>query len=156
MAGSGCRGCRLRRGGVSFAASVLRPEAVERLCIVFEGVPRSRFAAQKGIADLYELLHRMPHFLKGAQIADKVVGKGAAALMIVGEIKRVHADIISEPAIQLFQNTSIKVTYTQTVPAIINRKGDGFCPVESLCAQANNAHACIPLIDKFVQTSITL
>ncbi len=124
-------------------------------CVIANGNDL-RFFHQKGIADLYELLHRMPHFLKGAQIADKVVGKGAAALMIVGEIKRVHADIISEPAIQLFQNTSIKVTYTQTVPAIINRKGDGFCPVESLCAQANNAHACIPLIDKFVQTSITL
>ena len=124
-------------------------------CVIANGTDVRTFT-QRGVADLYDLLQHAPDFLHGALIADKVVGKGAAALMIVGEIKRVHADIISEPAIQLFQNTSIKVTYTQTVPAIINRKGDGFCPVESLCAQANNAHACIPLIDKFVQTSITL
>ena len=41
-----------------------------------------RTFTQRGVADLYDLLTREPEFLKGALIADKVVGKGAAALMI--------------------------------------------------------------------------
>lgn len=42
-----------------------------------------RTFTQRGVADLYDLLTREPEFLKGALIADKVVGKGAAALMIL-------------------------------------------------------------------------
>ena len=37
-----------------------------------------RTFTQRGVADLYDLLTREPEFLKGALIADKVVGKGAA------------------------------------------------------------------------------
>ena len=36
-----------------------------------------RTFTQRGVADLYDLLTREPEFLKGALIADKVVGKGA-------------------------------------------------------------------------------
>ena len=43
-----------------------------------------RTFTQRGVADLYDLLTQEPDFLKGALIADKVVGKGAAALMILG------------------------------------------------------------------------
>ena len=35
-----------------------------------------RTFTQRGVADLYDLLTREPEFLKGALIADKVVGKG--------------------------------------------------------------------------------
>ena len=34
-----------------------------------------RTFTQRGVADLYDLLTREPEFLKGALIADKVVGK---------------------------------------------------------------------------------
>ena len=43
-----------------------------------------RTFTQRGVADIYDLLTQEPEFLKGASIADKVVGKGAAALMILG------------------------------------------------------------------------
>lgn len=42
----------------------------------------------RGVTDLYALLREDPGFLKGASIADKVVGKAAAALMILGGVKR--------------------------------------------------------------------
>ena len=35
----------------------------------------------KGVSDLYNLLREDPIFLDGADVADKVVGKGAAALL---------------------------------------------------------------------------
>ena len=49
----------------------------------------------RGIVDLFNILNRNDTFLKGAVVADKVVGKGAAALMILGMINEVHADVIS-------------------------------------------------------------
>ena len=53
-----------------------------------------RTFTQRGVADLYDLLTREPEFLKGALIADKVVGKGAAALMILGGIKELYTDVV--------------------------------------------------------------
>ena len=43
-----------------------------------------RTFTQRGVADLYDLLNQHPVFLHGAQVADKVVGKAAAALMVRG------------------------------------------------------------------------
>lgn len=37
----------------------------------------------RGISDLYGLLTEHPGWLRGASVADKVVGKGAAALLIL-------------------------------------------------------------------------
>ena len=64
----------------------------------------------KGVRDLYTLLTTEPQVLKGAMVADKVVGKGAAALMIVGGIAELHTHIISEPALiaNFIENMKIK------------------------------------------------
>lgn len=47
-------------------------------CVIANG-DNIRTFTQRGVADLYDLLTQEPDFLKGASIADKVVGKGAAA-----------------------------------------------------------------------------
>ena len=73
---------------------------------------------QPGIADLYDLLQQDVSFLRGAIVADKVVGKAAATLMILGNIQQVYADIISQSALELLQNTDIQVDFGQLVPFI--------------------------------------
>ena len=55
----------------------------------------------RGVSDLYGLLTREPETLRGASVADKVVGKGAAALMVLGGVKEVYADVASAPALGL-------------------------------------------------------
>lgn len=65
----------------------------------------------RGVTDLYDLFCNDPGFLAGASIADKVVGKGAAALMILGHISELHAEIISEAALELFCGSLVKVSY---------------------------------------------
>ena len=57
--------------------------------------------SERGVADLYRLRSENPELLQGAFLADKVVGKGAAALMILGGVAELHADVISEPALSL-------------------------------------------------------
>lgn len=107
---------------------------------------------QQGVADLHALYHAPEHLLDGATLADKVVGKGAAALMVAGGVRRVHALTISEPALELLRDNAVEVTYGLLVPHIINRKGDGICPVEKLCSDCRTAEECLPLIDKFVES----
>ena len=104
----------------------------------------------RGISDLYHLLNSQPQLLAGASIADKVVGKGAAALMIAGGVSRVHAAVISEGALALFAASGTELHYTTLTPNIINREGTGICPVEALCANCDTAEECLPQIARFI------
>lgn len=106
----------------------------------------------RGVSDLFRLLNEDPELLEGAIVADKVIGKGAAALMILGGIREVYAGVISKPALALFEKSGIKISYGKQVEHIINRKGDGICPVETLCADCKTAEECLPLIKTFLQT----
>jgi hypothetical protein len=102
------------------------------------------------VKDLYRLLEEEPELLDGAFVADKVVGKGAAALMVLGGVREVYAGVISTPALSLFHENGITVRMGQEVPNIVNRAGDGVCPVEQLCRQCMTAAECLPLIKEFV------
>ena len=104
-----------------------------------------RTFTQRGVADIYDLLTQEPEFLKGASIADKVVGKGAAALMILGGIKELYTDIISTKALELLQKSDIKVGFTEEVPFIWNRNHTGGCPVEAMCSEVESAEELQPL-----------
>lgn len=104
----------------------------------------------RGVKDLYQLLTSAPDLLKGAMIADKVVGKGAAALMVMGGVKVLHTDVVSSQALLLLQQSDIQFSYGERVDYIINRTKDGWCPVEKLCKDAPTAEACLPLISSFI------
>lgn len=102
---------------------------------VIDNEGKIRTFTQRGVADLYDLLTREPEFLKGALIADKVVGKGAAALMILGGIKELYTDVVSSNAMDLFRTSDVKVDFVQEVPFIWNRDHTGWCPVETMCSE---------------------
>lgn len=99
----------------------------------------------RGVSDLLQLLDKAPSILASALLADKVVGKAAAALMILGKVKAVYADIISEPALQLFASAApmIDVTYNNKVEYIINRTKTGWCPMELACKDAQTPEECL-------------
>lgn len=101
-------------------------------CVVRNGAETKTFSRQ-GVQDLLSLYEERPEFLCNAIIADKVIGKGAAALMVLGKVSRVYAAVISKPALDLFAEHNIEVEYNSLVPNIINRAHTGICPVEQLC-----------------------
>lgn len=105
----------------------------------------------RGVADLYRLLTEEPAMLREAAVADKVVGKGAAALMTLGGVREVYAEVISRPALALLQEAGVPVRHGRAVEHIINRKGDGLCPVEELCLPCNDAMECLPRIADFMK-----
>lgn len=109
----------------------------------------------RGVSDLFRMLEQAPGFLDRARIADKVVGKGAAALMILGGVKEVYAKVISDPAFDLLEKSGVKVSFGKRVEHIINRKGDDICPVEKLCADFATPEECLPLIKNFLSQLTT-
>lgn len=118
-------------------------------CVIANGDIRT--FRQRGVADLYELLNREPDFLQGSSVADKVIGKAAAALMILGGVKEIYADVISEPALALLREAAVKVSFGQAVDHIINRTQTGWCPLETICYQIKSAPEILPLIREFIE-----
>ena len=109
---------------------------------------------ERGVKPLLHLLTEKKGFLKGASVADKVIGKAAALLMVLGEIKEVHTLIISEPAIKVFENHNIPCFYDKKVDRIVNRTGDGLCPMESLCLDVEEPQeAFMAITNKLLATS---
>lgn len=68
--------------------------------------------------------------LKGATVADKVVGKAAALLFVYAGIKQIYAKLLSQPAKEVFEQHNIPVSYSKLVTNILNRDNTGVCPME--------------------------
>ena len=103
------------------------------------------------MADLYDLYATDRAFLKGAWLADKVIGKGAAALMVLGGVSRVWTRVVSTPALALLRKGGVEVAYAEEVPCIINRTHTGRCPLETLCDVSDNPVELYPVIEDFVR-----
>lgn len=118
-------------------------------CVVRNGVETQAFSRQ-GVQDLLSLYEERPEFLYNALVADKVVGKGAAALMILGKVAGVYAAVISKPALDLLTEHNMYVKYDTLVPNIINRTHTGVCPVEQLCLPLSSLSDMYNAISHFV------
>ena len=100
---------------------------------------------ERGVKPLLSLLQMRRSFV-GAVAADKCVGAGAAHLYVLLGVRAVWANFISISAIQILQNNGINVFFDQSVPNIINRKGNGICPIEEAVLVAENSHEAYELI----------
>lgn len=101
-----------------------------KFTIVVEKNEQQFTSTKRGIAPILELLKENPSFLQEANIADKVIGKAAALLLIYGKVKHIHADVISEHAAQVLNLHQVSYSYDQIVPYIINRVKTDMCPME--------------------------
>ena len=118
-------------------------------CVIQNGDTTLTFH-QRGVKDLHHLLRNEPSTLRGALLADKVVGKGAAVLMVAGGVEWVYAEVISESALELLSKHNIPTDYGKVVANIINRTGTDICPVEKLCLQCSTIEQSLQAIDDFV------
>lgn len=122
--------------------------------LVLKNGAEIRVLTRRGVIDLFELYNQEPSIMKGASIADKVIGKGAAALMVLGEVTRVYADIISTEALYILRYAGIEIEYAREVPFIINRTNTGRCPLETACEGLLSPNEMYPIIEQFVNRNI--
>ncbi len=86
-------------------------------------------SSEKGISPMLDILDK--HIdVRGFSAADKIVGRAAAMLFALAGVKEVYAEVMSKPASELLRKYDIPFSYGKLTEAIINRKGDGVCPME--------------------------
>lgn len=106
----------------------------------------------RGVTDLYTLYTADSQLLSGADVADKVVGRAATALMILGGVRRVYADTISQLALELFAQNNVEISYNQVVPHIINRAKTDLCPLERATKDLESLEEIFAAIEAFVSS----
>ena len=107
---------------------------------------------QRGVKDLLTLVTTAPEVLHSAIIADKAVGKAAAACMVQGGVKQVWADVMSEPAMTLLRAYRVEAECSTLVDHIINRAGTDWCPMERLSREIDDPATIIRKIQEFFTT----
>lgn len=101
---------------------------------------------KRGVRDLEDLLDHEPETLRGAMVADKVVGKAAAAMMAVGSVARLHTTVLSRKALPLLDAAGMAYTYDELVDGIVIPKGDTRCPLEQIVAPAQTAEEVVRML----------
>lgn len=128
--------------------------------------PEITFAAQtknglilsreSGISPMMRLLLEEPGALEGALVADRVIGRAAAFLLIVGKAAGLYGQLISLPAENLLRQHAFPYQCGERTPYIRNRSGDGMCPMEqSVLAITDPAQAMAVLTEKWTRMQNT-
>lgn len=86
-------------------------------------------STERGVKPLVELLDSSEN-LNGFSAADKIVGKAAAMLYVLLGVKEVYAQVLSRVGAEFFSKYKIAYECGELTENIINRNGDGICPME--------------------------
>lgn len=83
-----------------------------------------------GIFSFLEAIERFGEGLKGASVADKVVGKAIALLCIYAGVKAVYAETLSRKAKPVFEKHKVYFEFGNLVEKILDASKKAMCPFE--------------------------
>lgn len=86
----------------------------------------------RGIRPIIKMLMADQHSLKDMVLADKIIGKAAALLVVFGQIEYLYAHVISDCAKNILEKNNIEVNYNHIVPYIMNGDGTDKCMMEKM------------------------
>ena len=86
-------------------------------------------STSRGVAPILSLIDRGVA-LDGFSAADKVIGKAAAMLLVYLGVAEIYGDVMSRMAEEYLAAHGVRYSYSELCDRVINRSGDGFCPME--------------------------
>ncbi|WP_040213098.1 DUF1893 domain-containing protein [Clostridium polynesiense] len=108
------------------------------------------YSSERGIKPILTWINHGGKLLENASIADKVIGKAAALLLVYGGIKEAYTPILSEHALWVFKDYDIEVEYDTLVPYIINRDRTGICPMEQKVMDIRKDEEAFKVLSDFI------
>jgi hypothetical protein len=98
-------------------------------------------AKGSGVTPLLDLFDASPETLRGAAVADKVIGKAAAMILVQAGAAAVYGSVMSEAGREYLTARGIPVACRALALRILNRQGDGLCPIEQSVADEEDPAA---------------
>lgn len=100
---------------------------------------------KKGIRPMFEALQAEVN-LKGAVLADRVIGRAAAMLALSAGVRSIFSFVVSESALAVCREKGFEqITYQEISPYVMNRTQDDLCPIEKLSQGTDDP---VELMDK--------
>ena len=115
-------------------------------CVLLSG-DEEYHSTERGVKPLIDFLGSDKD-LGGFIAADKTVGLGAAHLYVLLGTSAVWAAVMSDAAYELLKRYNIDVYCDNKVPYIINRQGNGICPIEKATSGIEDPEEALKVIKK--------
>lgn len=103
----------------------------------------------KGIKPIFILATEMREEAKGAILADRVIGKGAAVLSGYIGIKEIYSELISEVGVKVLEDYKIPHSMNGSCKYIKNRDKTDYCPIEKISMNIEDPIILIQSIKEF-------
>ncbi len=132
---------------IDIAKSVLEKESMSIVMVKNQEVIYK--SKDSGIKPLLFAYQNNLEELEGVSVADKVIGKAAALLLIEGNIHDLYAELISDGALEVLRDTDVKVIYGERVEKILNRDQTDLCPMEKLAQDETEGKVVAKKIEDF-------
>ncbi|MDA3732641.1 DUF1893 domain-containing protein [Niameybacter massiliensis] len=124
----------------------------EASCILFENGQMIMNSYEKGVLPLWRYITECESLPEGIlEVADKMVGRAVAYLLIYLGVSNVYTKVISKTALEVLSRYAMTVHYDEVVPYILNRTKDGQCPMEAALEQVGVEQEAFKIIDQFVK-----
>ena len=103
-----------------------------------------------GVGELLDAVAQHGEALRGASLADKVVGKAVAMVAVYADIADVYTPLGSQAAAAVLSANNIPFTAERMVPLIQNKRNDGPCPMERLTMPLTEPADAVLALQNFV------
>jgi uncharacterized membrane protein len=117
---------RRKMDSLQSAINLIKEETAT--CVVMKDHKIIKTISGQGIAPVIDLYEQ--GVLKDAFVADKIIGKAAAMIMVLGGVKEVYGKVMSRAGKEYLESRGVKVSNGQCIDMISNRAGNGICPME--------------------------
>ncbi len=105
-----------------------------------------------GVKPLLAAFDAVNRYMQDSSVADTVVGKAAAVLMVLAEVSKVYGVVMSKGAVEYLKKHDIPCCYGELVEYIENRTGDDMCPLEKAVSDIEDPQeALVALRSKIAQ-----
>ena len=126
-------------------------DAVEHLtgeatCVLARPDREIELSREKGIRPLLLWLRADEKYMRGAVIADRIIGRAAAFLAVYGGARAVYGEVMSAGAVPILEVAGIEYSYKTITERIVNRKGDGPCPMEQAVSGVSDPSQAVAIL----------
>ena len=119
-------------------------------CVVMRGQAIIHTADGRGVSPILNLYRSQPETLYGAVVVDKIIGKAAAMILVLGKVERTYGLVMSAAGREYLERHGVVTEYKLCVDVISNRSGNGICPIEKSVLAVDNPEEGLARIEEMM------
>jgi hypothetical protein len=101
------------------------------------------------IRPLVTLADDYPEYFDRGSVADRVIGKGAASILVTMGVKEAYGKLMSIPGKKMLEDAGIRTSWGILTENIENMRRDGLCPLETRVADIEDVAECAASVREF-------